>query len=449
MKARAMLTGILVMAMLTVIYTSHAAEKTTSKQKEDASKTPTSATTIKATQEKTLTGTLADVNADRVWLDDQGQINFKLRNSGKRTMPTPEHNQGVVRVYFGKGYEDFLLAKRSPKGKAPVDPKGALKKPGKTVSYNAKITLGKQANVKVIVVHGSKTATLKTAKAKTFTLTPTKKDETVPDTRLIGFERGSLTVTSPGRGGEHFVRGQNVINISWRFCPGSSGVMPTNWVVTVMSWDPASGYADVLSMDPRVSSSAAYPFGESAHDGCWEYTFPWIIPEDFPDGTYKVRVQGGRWEDEGSLNFSIGRSWNVSPSRLRFGSGCDLIVSVSQGGDLVSGACDFLVELLDPSLDPSSDVVLESWEVHSRLVGSTRIEDVNLGHIGGRLREVDCCSRSEICSVLIRVTVDSTDRIKETNERRNTIIEEMYCPSCWGERCPESFIRERRPTVIY
>ena len=162
MKARAMLTGVLVMLMLTVMYTSHAAEKTTTKQKDAESQTSTSTTSTKSTQEKTLTGTLSDIKADRVWLDDQGQINFKLRNSGKRTMSTPEHNQGVVRVYFGKAYEDFLLAKKSPQGKAAVDPKGALKKPGKTVSYNAKITLGKRANVKVIVLHGSKTATLKT-----------------------------------------------------------------------------------------------------------------------------------------------------------------------------------------------------------------------------------------------------------------------------------------------
>jgi len=445
MKTRAMLTGILVMVMLTFIYTSNAAEKTTTKQKEDASKTPTSTTTIKSTQEKTPTGTLSDVKADRVWLDGHGQINFKLRNSGKRTMSTPEHNQGVVRVYFGKGYEDFLLAKRSPKGKAAVDPKGALKKPGKTVSYNAKITLGKRANVKVIVVHGSKTATLKTVKAKTFALTPTTKDETVPDTRLIGFDRGSLTVTSPGRGGEHFVSGQQTINIRWCFCPGSSGVMPTNWVVTIMSWDPASGYADVLSMNPRVSSSAAYPFGERERDGCWEYTFPWIIPEDFPDGDYKVRVQGGRWEDEGSLNFSIARYWDVVPYSLSFGSSaCDLIVRVGQGGNLASGACDFLVELLDPS----SEAVLQSWEVHSRLVGSRGIEDVNLGFIGGRLGEVDCCSLSEKCNVLIRVTVDSTDRIKESSEA-NTIVEEKCCLSCWGERCPDSYYRERRETVRY
>ncbi|MBW1814403.1 MAG: hypothetical protein JRJ39_12240 [Deltaproteobacteria bacterium] len=165
-RARVIPSCLLVIVMFAFFCQPNFAQEKTAKDKETSGKTSPSIKTPKPL------GTLSDIGVDKVWLDSQCVIQFKLRNKGKYVMANDVHKKGVVRVYFGKSYEDFPFTMKSKKGKTAIDPMGALKRPNKTVSYNTSIRLGKGLSVRVIMVQGSKGAQLKSAKSLNLTLTP-------------------------------------------------------------------------------------------------------------------------------------------------------------------------------------------------------------------------------------------------------------------------------------
>jgi hypothetical protein len=80
---------------------------------------------------------------DSIWLDNQCNINFRLKNAGKGSIPDGEHRESVVRVQFGSEIKDLPLGR--------IDLNGALKKAGGLVSFNTQIILKSPTDVKVIV----------------------------------------------------------------------------------------------------------------------------------------------------------------------------------------------------------------------------------------------------------------------------------------------------------
>ena len=107
---------------------------------------------------KTIRSPLPDLIVERIWLDNQGYINFSLKNAGKGRIPDREHLLGVVRVKWGRDQEDFFFERRSSRKKPPVDPKGVLKAPGGKVRYNTKIRLASSVKVSVLVDSAEKIA---------------------------------------------------------------------------------------------------------------------------------------------------------------------------------------------------------------------------------------------------------------------------------------------------
>lgn len=118
---------------------------------------------------------LPDLVVERIWLDNQGYINFSLKNVGKGRMPDREHLLGVVRVKWGKDQENFFFERRSSRKKPPVDPKGVLKAPGGKLKYNTKIRLSSSVKVSVFVDSTEKIAEANEKNnSKVATLTPLK-----------------------------------------------------------------------------------------------------------------------------------------------------------------------------------------------------------------------------------------------------------------------------------
>uniref|UniRef100_UPI003563D224 hypothetical protein n=1 Tax=Desulfosarcina sp. TaxID=2027861 RepID=UPI003563D224 len=79
-----------------------------------------------------------------------------------------------VRIRYGKNHEDFNLGTASKKGKAPVDAKGALLKPGGKVSYNTKIRVHEPFRVGVYLDYRNEIAEVddKNNRSDIVTLTP-------------------------------------------------------------------------------------------------------------------------------------------------------------------------------------------------------------------------------------------------------------------------------------
>jgi hypothetical protein len=85
---------------------------------------------------------LPDLLVDSIWLDNQCHINFRLKNSGKGSIPDAEHRESVVRIQFGSEIKDLPLGR--------IDPNGALKKARGFVSFNTQVVLKSSVDVKVI-----------------------------------------------------------------------------------------------------------------------------------------------------------------------------------------------------------------------------------------------------------------------------------------------------------
>jgi hypothetical protein len=141
-RSKSIVIGSMIIALVVLPLFSYAAEK----------QLPTGAPSkiIQPPQATKPIKLLPDLIVERVWLDDQGFINFQLKNSGQGEIPTSEHQQGMVRITYGNKYEDFSFT-RSIKTKLPVDPKGLLKKPKGVVQYNTGIKVEERLTVKVVV----------------------------------------------------------------------------------------------------------------------------------------------------------------------------------------------------------------------------------------------------------------------------------------------------------
>ncbi len=76
---------------------------------------------------------LPDLMVESIWLDNQCQIHFKVKNAGKGNIPEGMHRESMVRVQFGSEIKDLPLGR--------IDPNGALKKAGGFISFNTQIPL--------------------------------------------------------------------------------------------------------------------------------------------------------------------------------------------------------------------------------------------------------------------------------------------------------------------
>jgi hypothetical protein len=143
-RSKTIIRGILICALVVLpLFSTYAAEK----------QLPTGAPSkiiIQPPQATKQIKLLPDLIVERVWLDDEGFINFQLKNAGQGEIPDKEHRQGMVRVTFGNKYEDFSFT-RSVKTRPAVDPKGLLKKPKGVVLYNTGIKVKERLTIKVVV----------------------------------------------------------------------------------------------------------------------------------------------------------------------------------------------------------------------------------------------------------------------------------------------------------
>ncbi|MFC2170265.1 hypothetical protein ACFLRM_06885 [Acidobacteriota bacterium] len=203
------------------------------------------------------TGKLSDLRVDQIWLDAQCQINFRLRNAGNNFMPDQEHKEGMVRIYFGKNYEDFYLSKASPKKKTPVDQKGTLKSVGMSLNYNTKIVLTEEINVKAYAGYINKITTADQQRGQSLTLLPLcgikPKFQPKPEDDEPGvFTKPKIQPKDPGVQ----VLGTLKALTFWQYqfgCTDSAGgkveVSPhtVNAVVTITSSDPST-----VTVEPTV-----------------------------------------------------------------------------------------------------------------------------------------------------------------------------------------------------
>jgi hypothetical protein len=230
---------------------------------------------------------LPDLIVERVWLDDEGFINFQLKNAAQVEIPDKEHQRGMVRVTYGKNHADFSFRKTLKKRPA-VDPKGLLKKPGGVVQYNTQIRVKERLTVKVLV---DSTKRIAEADEQNNLSTPlmlvpgavalkgVKEDitekmgpkpepgvlESVTKKELRPLERG-LQVTKPNTGGERWLTG-GIYDIRWE--GGQRGEH-----VKIELW---KGDRMERVIDDSVSNYGIYE---------------WQIPDDLEEGDdYRVRVE--------------------------------------------------------------------------------------------------------------------------------------------------------------
>ena len=145
-RSKSIAIGGLIFALLLLTFSfSYATEK------KPPPKTTPEKTTPKPYDKLKPAKPLPDLVVEKVWLDNEGYINFQVKNKGTGHIPDPEHRRGMVVVSCGKSQEDFSFSKILPKKKLPVDPKGALKQPGKSVVYNTKIRLKTRQTITVLV----------------------------------------------------------------------------------------------------------------------------------------------------------------------------------------------------------------------------------------------------------------------------------------------------------
>jgi len=288
-------------------------------------------------------------------------------------------------------------------------------------------------------------------------------------------DEARLQVLSPGTGGEYWRAGSEHA-IRWRFFAGGDTI-PGTWLVTLLKYHP-SGYRIDRSFTP-----AACEVSQVSQAGLtWlEHSTLWRIPGDIEAGDYKIRVSGLSYSDEGRLNFNILRSdaiadlgilslssdshnliANVSsnvdvagivamvesmgeiiredgrPISLRrveasisrvggvetVGSleylGADL--SGSDNGDIAGGdMVEFIVEIMEDRRTISSRRVERSIPAGGGPVTLGSLEDLGADLSGSA------------CGVYFRVTIDSDNRVDESNEENNTKAEYVYPPGRIGK----------------
>jgi hypothetical protein len=222
-----------------------------------------------------------------------------------------------------------------------------------------------------------------------------------------------LQVLSPGMGGEYWRAGSEHA-IRWRFFAGGDTI-PGTWLVTLLKYNPSWGYRIDRSFTP-----AACDVSEVSLAGLtWlEHSTLWTVPEDIEEGDYKIRVSGLSYSDDGSLNFTIvleSADVDLAISSLSSDSHNLIANIVSRGGHY--GAVEFMVERLTEDERPISSRRVE------RSIPATG-GPVTLGSLevlGADLSGSDC-------GVCFRVTIDSDNRVDESNEENNTKAEHVWPP---------------------
>jgi len=95
---------------------------------------------------------LPDLIVERIWLDTQCKINFKLKNQGTAKIPDDQYSRAQLKLFIGSTEVIYALAKPTASGLA-VDPSGLLKAAGGTVSFNTGKILQEQRLVRAWVDH--------------------------------------------------------------------------------------------------------------------------------------------------------------------------------------------------------------------------------------------------------------------------------------------------------
>jgi len=252
---------------------------------------------------------LPDLVVDSIWLDTQCNINFKLRNSGKGSIPDGEHRESAVRIQFGPDIKDFPLSK--------VDSNGVLKKAGGLIPFNAQITLKSSVDVKVIVDFNrkiketdggeknnekvakltpqcpsvakvdlktktlidegakSQTSDIPLQKSKTLTIPPPGKGGTQADTAPM-----NITILSPTKNSSWNVGSS--LNIQWKGIPSQGNFhihLKTPWMGDTLP----SGLGE-----PVVTTIASYTKMQPNQQGVFSYD--WKIPSFITPQDYIVKI---------------------------------------------------------------------------------------------------------------------------------------------------------------
>lgn len=120
---------------------------------------------------------LPDLVVDKVYLDKLCHIGFRLSNRGRGTIPDNEHDLARVTIYY------YQLPMRKPvdfnvyRLRDTVDPGGALKSPGGSVTFatNIKLSQPYQVDVYVDSKHHVKESNEDNNRPEATTLTPDPK----------------------------------------------------------------------------------------------------------------------------------------------------------------------------------------------------------------------------------------------------------------------------------
>ncbi len=245
-----------------------------------------------------LLAALPDLGVDSIWLDNQCNINFKLKNSGPGSVPDGEHKESVVRVQYGWEIKDFPLLK--------VDPNGVLRKAGGMVSFNTQIPLKSSVDVRVIVDFNKKIKESDAGKKnneKVAKLTPQcpalsqmktdakiasgvqkstgQKVPSVPIGTKADTAPINITILSPTQNSSWDIG--STLKIQWKV------VAPTPIFHVLLK---APGMADASTSgagEPAVATIAAYQKMQPDPQGF--FNWDWQIPPYITPGDYIVKVR--------------------------------------------------------------------------------------------------------------------------------------------------------------
>lgn len=95
---------------------------------------------------------LPDLIVERLWLDSQCKINFKLKNRGSAKIPDDQYGRALVKLFIGSTEVIYSLSQPMD-GNPALDPSGLLKAAGGAVSFNTGKILQEKRLVRVLVNH--------------------------------------------------------------------------------------------------------------------------------------------------------------------------------------------------------------------------------------------------------------------------------------------------------
>ena len=314
---------------------------------------------------------LPDLVVDSIWLDNQCNINFRLKNAGKGNIPDAEHRESVVRVQIGENVKDFLLGR--------VDSNGVLKKGGGVVSFNTDVLLKSPVEVKVIVDFNKKIKETETGERKneiTARLTPQcpsavkdqhykldtdkgqlqfgdgSKGKILPEgdkrIKVSSYRTGesaksqksdaplqkspTLTIPPPGKTGmkadtldgikvkspnqnTYINKGFN-LSIEWE----SFGLAANYTTFRIELYDPALG-----KMARKISSENGISFPNKQTT----YSYSWEVPEELflQKGIVRVGTMDGKYSTDSAI-------FNILPSKAKLTPGSSIKVNSPTAGQI-------------------------------------------------------------------------------------------------------------------